>query len=80
MKNTIEKIYSKAVRERIEILNRIIIEGLVEKVTCEQRLEGEEGVSHVHISMGKGNSLYIDSGIGQTGPGMFEALNRGQNI
>lgn len=49
---------------KIGILNRKIMAGLTGIVTCEQRLEGEEGVSHVHILMDKGNSLYEGTGIG----------------
>lgn len=49
---------------RIGILNKKIIVGLIGTVTCEQRPEGEEGVSHVHILMDKGNSLYKGNEIG----------------
>lgn len=60
----LKKIYSKVVSGRIGILNKKIIVGLIGTVTCEQRLEGEERVSHVHILMDKGNNLYKGTGIG----------------
>ena len=41
---------------RIEILNRIIIESFVGKMISEQRLEGEEGVSHLHTPWAEGTA------------------------
>lgn len=43
------------VREKIEILNGMIIKALIGKVTCEQRFE-EEGVSCVHIPWAEGTA------------------------